>query len=324
MTAAGGQVLVLGGDGFVGSAIVAALARSGEFQPVRGIRRARAGAVPFRLCDATDPGSVRRALDGVRYVVNAVFGGDATLRAATRAVCDAQAGLERVVHLSTMSVYGEVSGLVDERAVLAVDAGGYAGSKVACEAIVQTYVAGGGAAVILRPGVVMGAGGQQWAGRLCRLLRARRLGDLGEAGDGFCNLIDARDVGAATVAALRAPEAVGSAINLGTPGPPRWNEVLVRLGRAIGAVPVPRIGRRRLAMEARLAVPLHVGKLVATRCGLAVGTLPEPIPPALLRLFAQQIRLDAGRASAVLAFERTSVDVTLADCARWFLESTPK
>ncbi len=320
MTEGGGQVLVLGGDGFVGSAIVAALARTGEFQPVRGIRRARPSVVPFRLCDATDPGSVRRALEGVRYAVNAVFGGDATLRAATRAVCDASARLERVVHVSTMSVYGEVSGLVDEDAALVPDAAGYAGSKVACEAIVRGF----GAGVILRPGIVMAPGGQQWAGRLCRLLRARRLGDLGQAGDGFCNLIDARDVGTAVVAALRSPGAVGAAFNLGTPAPPRWNDVLVRLGRAIGAVPVPRIGAPRLAMEARLAVPLQVGKLVAARCGLAIGTLPEPIPPSLLRLFAQQIRLDAGRASAVLGFERTCVEVTLADCARWFLESTPK
>jgi len=156
------------------------------------------------------------------------------------------------------------------------------------------------------------------------LERARRLGDLGEAGDGFCNLIDTRDVAAAVVAALQSSGAVGAAFNLGPPSPPRWNDVLVRLGRAIGAVPVPRIGARRLAMEARLAVPLQVGKLVAARCGLKAGALPEPIPPSLLRLFAQQIRLAAGRASAVLGFERTCVDATLADCARWFLESTPK
>ena len=184
----------------------------------------------------------------------------------------------------------------------------------------QAFIADGGGATILRPGIVYGPGGQQWIGRIGRLLRAGRLGDLGAPGDGFCNLIYADDVGTAAIAALTKPAAAGEAFNLAEPDPPTWNDFIVDLGCAIAVPHVRRIPRRRLRIEAKLlAPPLQVGKILAGRLGLRPGTLPDPIPPSLLHAFQHRIRLDHRKADALLGFPRTPRMAALAASADWFL-----
>lgn len=316
-------VLVVGGGGFVGGAVLRALAADSAFSAISGVRRkpAHPHGPAFRLCDALDPASLDRAFAGTDCVVNAVLAGPAETQRATSNICQAamRAGGPRIIHISSMAVYGAATGLIDESSPL--DAGGsrYAAGKIACERLVAAYARSGAGAVILRPGIVYGPGGEQWIGRLCRLLRARRLGDLGAAGDGICNLCFADDLGQAVTVVLRAPADAGEAINLATPVPPRWNEVLTTLALAIGAVPVPRIGARRLALESRaLAIPLHLAKRAARSAGLAENVFPEPIPASLLALFAQHIRLDPRRADA-LGFQRTDDAQGLNLSAAWFL-----
>ena len=305
-------VLVLGGGGFIGRAVMAALGDGA----VAAARRPVAG-LAYRLCDATDRASLAAACAGMSAVVNAAAGRPAAMRLATDNLCAvAAAGGQRIVHLSSMAVYGAAEGLLGEAAVLADAGSAYAAGKIACEAALERFAASGGVASILRPGIVYGPGDQQWVGRLCRLLRAGRLGDLGAAGDGFCNLVHVRDVAAAVVAALSGP---GVTCNLGAREPPRWNAVFASLASGVRAVPLRRIGTRRLALERRvLAPPLEVARRVAGRVGLPPGLLPEPLPPSLLALFARQIRLDPARADA-LGFARSDDRAGLAEAASWFV-----
>ena len=307
---------MVGGGGFVGSAVMAALSAA-RLAPVAAGRRAVAGG-RSRVCDAAEYASLAAACAGASAIVNAAAGQPAAMLRVTETVCRvaAEGGLP-VVHVSSMAVYGAAEGRVDETAAL--DAGGsaYGAGKIACEARVRRFMAEGGTASILRPGIVYGPGDQQWIGRLCRLLRAGRLGDLGAAGDGFCNLIHAADVGGAAAACLGAP---GGVFNLGSRAPPRWNDVLVRLALAVGAVPVRRIGGRWLALERRvLAAPLQVAKLAGARAGLAPGRVAEPIPASLLALFGRQIRLDPAQADT-LGFARTDDWRGLDAAAAWFVE----
>ncbi len=305
-----GEVLVLGG-GFIGQAILAAL---GD-RAVAASRREVPG-VRYRPCDATDEASLAAACAGMSAVINAAGGGRAAMERITENLCTvAGQGGQPVVHLSSMAVYGAAEGVLREDALLD-DAGSlYAAGKIACEATLRRLAASGGAVSILRPGIVYGPGDQQWIGRLCRLLRAGRLGDLGAAGDGFCNLVHVRDVAAACVACLAAP---GGTFNLAARAPPRWNELFSSLALAIGAVPLRRVGGRRLALERHvLAIPLQAAKLAAARAGWAPGRLPEPLPPSLLALFARQIRLNPTRADA-LGFSRSNDRAGLAEAAAWF------
>jgi nucleoside-diphosphate-sugar epimerase len=273
-------------------------------------------------CDATDAAALDAALQSIPFAVCSVLGNRATMAAATRNLCDAArwTGMRRIVLLSTMAVYGPATGLVDETAPLDGSLGAYGAAKVECERVARAFVEAGGAATTLRPGIVYGPGGEQWIGRLGRLLRAGRVGDLGALGDGACNLIYGDDLGAAVVAALSAPGAAGEAINLAEPDPVTWNEVFTELGCAIGVPYVRRLSERRLRVEAKLLAPdLQAAKVVGSRLGLRPGILPDPIPPSLLRLWQQEIRLDHRKADALPDFPRTLRATGLARAAEWFL-----
>jgi nucleoside-diphosphate-sugar epimerase len=306
-------VVVLGGGGFVGSAIIEALAQAGL--PAISAQHHASHAprlITQRHCDATKPAEICDLLQGASWVVNAVGGHHRTMLTATHAMAAAANGWCRMVHISSMAVYGDARGYVGETAPLRA-ASRYGAAKIACE----NALAGTGA-TILRPGLVYGPGSVQWVGRIGRLLRARRLGDLGKHGDGRCNLVHAHDLGRAVVAAIRSRDSHGRTMNIGMTAPPRWNDFLVAFGRSIGAVPVARIAGWRLAVEAAVAAPpLYLAK----RMLAAPGTIPEPISPALLKLFAQDIALDCTRSHRLLGPPRIRQADGLAQSAAWFLET---
>jgi nucleoside-diphosphate-sugar epimerase len=310
--AAAAQVVVIGAGGFVGRHLVRGLAATAEFRPVAASRRPIGADVEWRRCDATDVAALSAALAGADAAVNCVAGSGPAMVAATGALCAAAraAGLQRIVHLSSMAVYGPATGLVDEDHALA-GGGAYAQAKRDCEALIRAHGAAGGDAVILRPGCIHGPGSEQWTGRIARLLRRRRIGDLGAAGDGLANLVAARDVAAAVLAALRRADVTGQAFNLADPDPASWNSYFVALARAVGATPVRRVTRRWLRLEGSLLAP-------ACRIARLVG-LPaaDPVPPSLLALWRQDIRLDHRRADALLGFVRTPPAAALAEAAAW-------
>jgi nucleoside-diphosphate-sugar epimerase len=319
------KVVVVGAAGFVGRRTLEVLAGEPAFSAVgasRGPAPGWVGAIPWRICDATDAGSVAAALAGADCAVNCVAGDGRTLIEATRTLCAAAraAGLRRVVHLSSMAVYGGATGLVDETRPLAPFST-YGRAKAEAEALVRGFVRDGGDAVILRPGCIHGPRSAQWTVRIGRLLRAGRLGDLGAAGDGGCNLVHVDDVAAAVVAALQRPDIAGEAFNLGDPDPGTWNSYFIALARAIGATPVRRITARWLQIETRLlAIPLKAAQIGAARARVAAlaGLVPEPMPRSLLGLWRQDIHLDHRKADAGLGFARTAPDAGIASAAAWF------
>jgi nucleoside-diphosphate-sugar epimerase len=214
-----------------------------------------------------------------------------------------------------MAVYGAARGAIAETAKLR-GTGAYAEAKIACEEMLQ-----GKRAIILRPGLIYGPGDEQWTSPLFRLLRHGRLGDLGENGDGRCNLLYAADLGRAVVAALRNKLAEGQAINLAHPSALRWNSVLIAAACAIGATPVRRIEPWQLDWETRvLAPPLHAVKLALRRAGMRRKPrwLPDAVTPNLRRLFAQDAWLDTTRADRLLGIEQRPITQGLHDSACWF------
>ncbi|MDB5413665.1 MAG: dependent epimerase/dehydratase family protein [Rubritepida sp.] len=308
------NVLVLGAGGFVGRHVLAGLPAAG-FGAIAGLRSAeRQAGTQVRLLDATDAASLGLALDGVTDIVNCVAAAPEAMLQATRVLCSL-AGQRRIVHLSSMAVYGDKTGLVDEGVPL-VAGGSYAESKVASEAILREHVAAGGQAVLLRPGCIHGPGSAQWTTRPARLLRQGRLGDLGAAGDGICNLTSVADLVEAVVAALERPEVNGAAFNISDPQPGDWNGYFLRLALAIGATPLRRLPGWQMKADKLAAFPLKAAEIVGRRLRLSV---PEPIPASLWRLFRQDITLDHRRCDAALGIRRQAPEVALAEAAAWFL-----
>jgi 2-alkyl-3-oxoalkanoate reductase len=315
------QILVLGANGFIGREVVDQLASSGWATPILGVRKPTKanGQLEERAVDAMRIESVRAAALGASCIVNCVAGNGETIIGGAKALCEAALLLSpapRIVHLSTMSVYGNAVGLVNESAPLRGDLGAYSAAKVAAESVVSSYPN----FVIFRPGCVFGPGSDQWTIRIARLLMARRLGDLGAAGDGYCNLVHVGDVSRAILRATRDSAIAGRAFNLSIAEPPTWNEFLIKYGAALSATPVRRISQRRLRIEGKvLAPPLKIAEILARTAGIDARRIPPLIPPSLLRSMRQEIRLDSRRATAEIGAHWKPLDAMLEEGARWYL-----
>jgi nucleoside-diphosphate-sugar epimerase len=203
--------------------------------------------------------------------------------------------------------------------------GSYAKAKCEAEDAISDFALHGGSVLMLRPGCVWGPGSQLWVGRIGRLLRAHRLGDLGAAGDGWSNLVAVQDVCAAVMASLRL-EASGAPriYNLGAPDSPRWNDYFVDLALAIGATPVRRLSPRRLKFDAKLASPgLKLTAILLKKAGRATPRLPDPLPPGLLSVFERHLHLRGERAQHELGLRWTPYEEVLQASAAWFLSAYP-
>jgi nucleoside-diphosphate-sugar epimerase len=313
------RVLVLGAGGFIGRQVVAALSTGDWALPVAAVRRAGADQPGTIQVDATDAGRLREVMAGVDGVVNCVAGREATIVDGARALfesADALPQRPRVVHLSSMAVYGDRVGEVDESTAPGTGLSPYGAAKLDAERLATA----GGFVTCLRLGIVYGAGSVQWSGRMAQLLRAHRLGDLGSAGDGICNLTYVGDAVEAILRALRTPHAAGRIYNVAGPEFPTWNEYLSRYALALGAVPLARISRRRLKIESKLlAPPLKVAEILAARLAPRLSAaLPQPIPPSLVRLFGQEIRMIVGRAELDLGMEWTPLEQGLRMTVDWY------
>ncbi|HMA08975.1 MAG TPA: NAD(P)-dependent oxidoreductase [Ramlibacter sp.] len=316
------RVLVLGGTGYIGSRLCTSLQGSGWATPVGASARRLVPGIESRRVDSRDRAGLRAALRGIDAVVNCVAGDADSIAGGAKALAQAalDAGCSRVVHLSSMSVYGAAEGRIDEMAPLDPSLGWYGRAKCEAERHVAAVAQAGGTVVILRPGCVWGPGSQLWVGRVARWLRAARLGDLGIAGDGWTNGVHVGDVCRAVMASLRVTEPGTQIYNLAAPDSPRWNEYFVDLALAIGATPVRRIGPRQLQVDAWLAgPPLKAAALVLKRLGRAGASLPDPLPPGLLGLWERHLLLDASAATGALGLRWTPYAPTLRQSAAWFL-----
>lgn len=320
------KVFVLGATGYIGRRLMEMLRNTSWAEPAgasRGHTVTLAEPDTVRV-DTRDAVALAGALRGFDAVINCVAGSAAAISGGSQSLVQAcqAAHCARIVHLSTMSVYGPAQGLVGEEASLDPSLGWYGRAKCEAEAHLTGFVRSGGEAVILRPGCVFGMGSELWVGRVGRWLHSGRLGDLGVAGDGWSNLVHVDDVCRALIAALRLPVDSQHApvFNLAAPDSPRWNEYFTDLAVATGATPVARLSRRKLQLDAWMAgPPLKLAQLLLKRLGVNPGAVPDPMPPGLLRLWDQHIQLDASAATQTLGIAWTPYPDALQSSANWFL-----
>jgi len=311
------RVLVLGASGFIGRRVIATLAATDGITPVAGVHRAslHASSIESLPVDACNEESLLGALSGMDAVVNCVAGSPATIAAnalALRAAAGRSKSSPHIIHLSSMAVYGSATGEIDENTELNGDLGPYSEAKITAETALSAYPR----TTLLRPGCVYGPGSAQWSERIARLLLTRRVGDLGADGDGICNLIHVDDVATAILTALHTTASEGQAFNLVAPAAPTWNDYFLQYARALGAVPIARVSHRRMLLETRLfAPPLKVAELGLSRLKLHALRAPPPIPPSLLRLFQQEIKLKWQKAEQILRMQWTPLNEGLSAAA---------
>jgi nucleoside-diphosphate-sugar epimerase len=254
------KVLVTGASGFIGRHVTAYLASQVGFAVRAGSRSAVPGTegVEFHRLDVLDLNALAPAMAGMDAVVHCAVGGRATTVTGTENVLRAakRAGVQQVVHLSSVSVYGSASGEVSEATpIIASDGRGYAHWKAAAEAACRLANGPDLSVVMLRPAIVYGAGSELWIRTLARRMIDRRWGVFGAAGEGICNLVHVRDVATAVGAAMAA-RAGGDVFNINGPEPLTWNAWFAHFARAIGQPELPAISPAAWRRRSRAALPL--------------------------------------------------------------------
>ncbi|MER5358417.1 NAD-dependent epimerase/dehydratase family protein [Streptomyces sp. NPDC002785] len=289
---AGSRIAVTGASGFIGGRVVErlVLGTDAEVRPVvRGFgRAARLAPLPqdrigFRIADLTDAPALGRALDGCDTVVHCAFGssgevderwaatvdGTAHLLAAAR-----DAGVRRVVHLSTVDVYAQAEGAFDEEApALASDPADreYEQQKLAAERLVLAEADKGRDVVVLQPGVVYGPWGGQWTTAQLERNEAD-FAVLPSGGDGgVCNAVYVDDVVDAVLAACHRPDAAGGRFLLASGEPTTWGRFFdhIRSIRGLASAPADASGATVPDWEAELY--RATGRVTSDRAARALG-----------------------------------------------------
>lgn len=320
------KVIVLGGTGYIGTRLMEILTltpwaeATGASRTGPGMAQKGMDWLAVNTCDAA---ALTRVLKGFDAVVNCVAGDRQSIANGARTLAEAAAaaGCPRIVHLSTMSVYGDLEGLVSEDMQPGPQLGWYGKAKREAENAMAGFAKAGGQVVMLRPGCVFGPGSELWVGRTARWLRSGRLGDLGVGGDGWSNLVHVDDICQAVLAALRLEIVAGTipVFNLAAPDSPRWNDYFIDLAVATGATPVRRISARQIRLDSLVAgAPLKIAERMLSRMGKRHVRIPDPMPPGLTRLWGQHIRLDSGPATRSLHLAWTSYPDALRSSADWF------
>jgi nucleoside-diphosphate-sugar epimerase len=224
MTEHGNRVLVTGATGFVGSAVVRELLRTGHDvlalvrTPSRAADLEAAGARPV-TGDMLDPATYRRHVDDVDAVVHTAqyaTGGRFTGSSAaqvrhadevmTTALADAcQAGGKRLVYTSGCFNYGDHGdGWIDEETPFTPSPLGV-GHAALVTALRERHRTAGLDVVVISPGFVYGPGGM-FRSAFFDQARQKRLRCIG-AGRNFWSPVHRDDLARAYVAALRAAPA---------------------------------------------------------------------------------------------------------------------
>ena len=240
------KILVTGAGGFIGGRVVEVLHRLDAGEVVAGMRRwatgARVGRLPVELvrCDIRDAGQVRDALKGVTHVVHCAVGehsstvdGTRTLLAGTK-----EAGVQRVVHLSTVDVYGAPEGEIDESFPLTSMGKAYGDAKIEAERVCQEAAKDGVPVTILRPTLVHGPFSATWTVAYAQRLQKSPWLVAEADAQGTCNLVYVYDLVGAILAAFDADTEPGAAYNINGPERPTWHEYFTALNAAMGLPPL--------------------------------------------------------------------------------------
>ena len=338
------KVLVTGASGFLGGWVVECFQHSGV--PVRaGIRQWTSAVrlvrrpVEIVLCDVLSREQLREALEGCDAVVHCAVGDEKVTVAGTRNVLAMahELGLDRVIHISSVAVYGDATGLIRETRSRRSNGDSYAKNKVAAEQICEEFIDRGVPVVLLRPTIIYGPFGQTWTVSFATRLQSGKWGTFGPSGEGKCNLVYVTDVVQAIYRALISNDAPGETFNINGDDVITWNEYFVKFNNALNRAPLRDLRTWPIALRARLLAPiraagryalshhssslmkLHTKSSVAAKCMKAAETSLKLTPTsAQLKLYGIDTEYLIDEAREKIGYSpQVKVEQGLAFCAAW-------
>jgi nucleoside-diphosphate-sugar epimerase len=311
------RAAVTGAGGFIGGAAARRLFAEGaevvgiDLAPGAAGPLAEAGIEPA-ICDVTDREALAEALGGVGLVIHtAAFVHEwgemedfvrVNVRG-TATVLDAaaEAGCERVVHVSSVVVYGyHARGEQDEGAHLRSYGIPYIDTKSASDRLARRR-----GAVVVRPGDVYGPGSVPWLVRPLELARAGRLVVPG-SGDGTMLPVYVDDLVAALLAAAERGDP-GQAYAAWDGSPVSFHEYFSRIAEIAGTPPPRRVPRPLLELAGA----------AAERWAKRRGAAP-PFTSRSATFIDRRGSVSIERARNELGWEpQVSLDEGLRRCALW-------
>ena len=307
------RVAVLGASGFIGIRLVEIFHLT-EMATIRPVVRSVASLASLsrfdlecRLADARDQAALRRAFAGCEVVVHSVAGDrNLILGSLTPSYRAAQeAGVRRIVYLSTASVHGQAPapGTNEASPLRLGQPIPYNNAKVLAERhLLRLRRRGVVEVVILRPGIVVGPRSFWVASFAEALLTGQAY--LVDRGEGVCNCIYVDNLVHAISLALTTPAADGQAFLLGEQERVKWVDLYRPIAEALGfdleevpEVPVPDFGAswadrwqavRSSALARRILDPFPISwrqsvaaAVRASRTSPSESPWTAPAPPAL-------------------------------------------
>lgn len=316
-------VLIVGATGYIGSTLAAELRRR-NVDVLTASRGSLPGPAGHRQVDTMRVDSLLEAMHGVDIVINCVNGDAAAISEGARCLVEAasRSGVKKIIHMSSMAVYGFDHALLDEQTPVMGFGNWYAEAKIRAESEMALFSKHGDV-IIFRIGCVAGGGSVQWVQRIGDLLTDRRIGDLGKMGDGWSNLVALDDVCQAVVQAVYRPAAPGklNIFNLAAPDSPRWNSYFVDFAQLIDAAPTERISAWKLKVNAYLRAP---AVMFYRKLQKLVHFLPmwneAVLPPSLITLFRSAGRLETHCIEANFSIAWTGYEETVRQGAAWYVD----
>lgn len=326
MSLQGSTVLVTGATGFLGGHIVQRLAAEGA--QVRALAR-RPGrdryihdlpGVEIVMGDITDAGRLQEVTQGCDYVFHAAAALGGPLHHQRRVnvegtrglmLAAAAAGVRRVVHISTVAVYGyRVCGDIHEDHPQQPGRVAYNLSKSETETVVRETAAQHNLSYsIMRPGMIYGPRSNAWTVTLFKMARRRPVFWVGSGKQGHAHPIYIGDVVDLALLLATHPAADGQAFNC-TPDPaPTWRQF-------IGAY------SRLAAHERWLGLPVILARLLALPADLLLTLRGQPQDlPQMVGYITSPMTYPTEKARTLLGWQpQITLEEGIARCAPYLRE----
>jgi nucleoside-diphosphate-sugar epimerase len=334
------KIVVFGAGGFIGGWLCEELADRREIELVpcvrqwsSAVRLARRGfdVVQVDLEAVTDGIAVIAGADVVVNVSMPLPEREPELALRLYSAC-AAAGVRKFIQFSSMAVYGDQTGNVDEDTPSAPSSD-YGRGKAEMENRLLKGVARSGPQLfILRPTIVYGPFSDSWTVRYARRIANGRWRSLGWAGAGTCNLVHGQDVAKSVVLAALAPQDSKShVLNINGPEVVTWNEYIDRFGDALGVGGRTSMNPLLFSLTSTAVQGLRKAGSWVKRKGIhrplqsvpaLIGTAQSVVnlypTPDELHLLRQKVQCSWERAARVIGFNPSmSLDEGLRQSAEW-------